>query len=165
MIALIEHETCEKIIQTYYKEIYSYCFAKLSYRQHPAEDCTQEVFIVFFSKHEKLSGTDNIRLWLYRTADNIIKAYIRKNYGHEVSIEDNPEVYNIPAESSFPDESADDPFEVLTEEEKKLLEAYYDTDYGQRSAAAKKMGISLAAMYQRVHKIKKKLRDDQERKG
>lgn len=155
---MIEHETCENIIQTYYKEIYSYCFAKLSYKKHSAEDCTQEVFVIFFSKHEKLNSTDNIRLWLYRTADNVMKAYIRKNFGHEVSIEDNPEVYNIPAESSFPDESAEDPFEVLTEEEKKLLEAYYDTDYGQRSAAAKKMGISLAAMYQRVHKIKKKLR-------
>ena len=38
VIALIEHETCENIIQTYYKEIYSYCFAKLSYKHHPAEE-------------------------------------------------------------------------------------------------------------------------------
>lgn len=157
-MTLIEQEACNKIIQTYYKEIYSYCFVKLNYRHHSAEDCTQDVFVIFFQKYEKLDTTDNIRLWLYRTADNVIKAHLRKNPTTDVSIEDNPEVMDIPAESSFPDDSADSQLDILTDEERKLLEAYYDTDYGQRSAAAKKMGLSLAAMYQRVHKIKNKLR-------
>ncbi len=159
-MAVIEHEACEKIISTYYREIYSYCFVKLNYRHHSAEDCTQEVFVIFFQKHDKLETADNIRIWLYRTADNVIKACLRKNPTTDVSIENNPEVIaEMAAESSFPEDADDSPLDILSSEERQLLEAYYDTDYGQRSAAAKKLGISLAAMYQKVHKIKKKLRD------
>ncbi len=155
---MIEQETCENIIQTYYREIYSYCFAKLNYQHYAAEDCTQEVFVIFFSKHEKLEIADNIRIWLYRTADNVIKSYLRKNITNDVSIENTPEILEIAAESSFSDESAESPLDILTDEERKLIEAYYDTDYGKRSDAARKMGVSLAAMYQKIHKIKKKLR-------
>ena len=66
MRLLIEPEQCTLIIEKYYREIFSYCYAKLSYSHHSAEDCTQEVFVVFFSKHERLDEGDNIRLWLYR---------------------------------------------------------------------------------------------------
>lgn len=154
---MIEPEQCTLIIEKYYREIFSYCYAKLSYSHHSAEDCTQEVFVVFFSKHERLDEGDNIRLWLYRTADNVIKAYVRKSPPPAVSLEDSPEAMNIADSGGFEDMS-DSPLDILTTEERQLLEMYYNSDYGQRNAAAKRLGISLPALYRKVHKIKKKLR-------
>ena len=72
---LIEPEQCTLIIEKYYREIFSYCYAKLSYSHHSAEDCTQEVFVVFFSKHERLDEGDNITI----TADFIEYLYQLKN--------------------------------------------------------------------------------------
>ena len=154
---MIEPEQCTLIIEKYYREIFSYCYAKLSYSHHYAEDCSQEVFVVFFSKHERLDEGDNIRLWLYRTADNVIKAYVRKSPPPAVSLEDSPEAMNIADSGGFEDMS-DSPLDILTTEERQLLEMYYNSDYGQRNAAAKRLGISLPALYRKVHKIKKKLR-------
>lgn len=113
--------------------------------------------MVFFSKHERLDETDNIRLWLYRTADNVIKTFVRKSPPSAVSIEDSPEAMNIADSGGFT-EVSDSPLDILEPEERQLLEIYYDSDYGQRTEAAKKLGISLPALYRKVHKIKKKLR-------
>ena len=157
MRLLIEPEHCTLIIETYYREIFSYCYAKLGYSHHSAEDCTQEVFVVFFSKHERLDETDNIRLWLYRTADNVIKTFLRKSPPVAVSIEDSSEAMNIADSGGFT-EVSDSPLDILDQEERQLLELYYDSDYGQRTAAAKRLGISLPALYRKVHRIKKKLR-------
>ena len=154
---MIEPEHCTLIIEKYYREIFSYCYAKLGYSHHSAEDCTQEVFVVFFSKHERLDETDNIRLWLYRTADNVIKTFVRKSPPSAVSIEDSPEAMNIADSGGFA-EVSDSPLDILEPEERQLLEIYYDSDYGQRTEAEKKLGISLPALYRKVHKIKKKLR-------
>lgn len=157
MRLLIEPEHCTLIIEKYYREIFSYCYAKLGYSHHSAEDCTQEAFVVFFTKHERLDETDNIRLWLYRTADNVIKTFVRKSPPPAVSIEDSPEALDIADSGGFT-EDTDSPLDILDAEERQLLELYYDSDYGQRTAAAKKLGISLPALYRKVHKIKKKLR-------
>lgn len=152
---MITAEECDKLIRQYYKEIYNYCFAHLSYKKQPAEDCTQEVFVTFFSKREKLEASE-IRLWLYRASDNIIKAYLRKNSG-TVSIEDSLEAQSMPDDTVFPD-SRGSPLDELDDDERLIIETYYSTDYGSRTGAAKRLGMSLPALYQKVHKIKNKLK-------
>ena len=156
MKLLIEPEHCTLIIEKYYREIFSYCFAKLGYSYHSAEDCTQEVFVVFFSKHERLEDTDNIRLWLYRTADNVIKTFLRKS-PPAISLEESTEAMNIADSGGFED-TDESLLDVLEPDERKLVELYYDSDYGQRNEAAKRLGLSLPALYRKIHKIKKKLR-------
>lgn len=149
---------CRKIIDKYYNEIYSYCFTKLKYNRHSAEDCTQEVFVTFFQKHEKLDEK-NIRIWLYRTSDNIIKAYLRKNNNNNIiSIEDSTEAMNIADSSQIFENDEPDIFDCLTKEELKLIRIYYDADYGNREETARENGITLTALYQCIHKIKQKLK-------
>lgn len=82
---------------------------------------------------------------------------MRKSPPPAVSLEDSPEAMNIADSGGFEDMS-DSPLDILTSEERQLLEMYYNSDYGQRNAAAKRLGISLPALYRKVHKIKKKLR-------
>ena len=66
------------IIQLYCKEIFNYCYLKLNYNKEYAEECTQETFTILLLKWSKLASTDNIRAWLYRTSDNVMKNYNRK---------------------------------------------------------------------------------------
>ncbi len=154
---MISQETCEALIRQYYKELFSYCFARLGRSKTAAEDCTQELFVLFVTKRNDLENTDNIRLWLYRAADNIIRVYWRKNNRAEISIEDCPEAQEIPSPERIDDDTGTI-LDELSPDERSILEAYYDTDYGQRNAAARKLGISLSALYQKVHKIKLKLK-------
>lgn len=65
------------IMEKYYKEIFNYCYLKLDYNKEGTEECVQETFEIFFRKWGTLSSTDNIRAWLYRTSDNVMKNYNR----------------------------------------------------------------------------------------
>ena len=76
---MIEETLCELIINEYYDKVYNFCFANLNRNKQAAEDCTQETFLTFFSKRNKLEFTENIHRWLYKTAKKVIKAYMRKN--------------------------------------------------------------------------------------
>lgn len=94
---------------------------------------------------------DNIKLWLYRAADNQIKAYIRKN----PSFQPIDELAELAAVSEIP-EITDSAFDFLTPEELALITEYYD---GDKTAAARKNNISMNGLYIRIHRIKKKLLD------
>ena len=75
----MENDILIKIIEEYYQSIYNYCYAKLNFNHTNAEDSTQEVFLILMKKQKKLNLSDNIKIWLYKTADNVVKAYKRKN--------------------------------------------------------------------------------------
>lgn len=70
--------TFNEIAQQYYDAIFKYCCVRLN-NEHAAKDCTQEVFLILYKKMDKLKLSENIRAWLYRTSDNVIKNYRRKN--------------------------------------------------------------------------------------
>lgn len=148
------------IIREYYYDIFSLCLAMLKGNRQAAEDCTQETFLVFFSKHEKLYISDSIGLWLCRTAERVVKAYIRKNPGKAVSID----VFvpnQVSDPSSFEISPSNSVFDSLDQEEMKLLEMYYDcSNSKEREELAEKYGITMSALYSRIHKIRNKLRGE-----
>ena len=153
---MIEKERCNEIISQYYTEIYNYCFARMNFDSYAAEDCTQEVFITLFRKIKDLDD-DNIRLWLYRSADNIMNTYRRKNIRNDLSIEESPEVRNT-AENPFDDDESESILNILDDEEVKIVREYYSSDYGDKKSVAKKLGLSVTSLYQKIHKIKDKLK-------
>jgi len=153
---LIEKERCNEIISQYYTEIYNYCFARMNFDSYAAEDCTQEVFITLFRKIKDLDD-DNIRLWLYRSADNIMNTYRRKNIRNDLSLEESPEVRNT-AENPFDKDNGESILDILDDDEMKIVREYYASDYGDKKSVAKKLGLSVTALYQKIHKIKDKLK-------
>lgn len=157
----MDRQCCEEIMQKYYRELYNYIFTKVKNRQY-AEDCTQDLFMILLKKHENLNENDNIRIWLYRTADNVVKTYRRKNHNNDISLEDSTEAMNTPAPDCFNKEETV-LSEWLTDEETELIRLYYDTDYGDRKTAAKKLGITVTALYQKIDKIKKKIKNGRKR--
>lgn len=139
----------DEIVRTYYQSIYKYCYIKLR-DKYAAEDCTQEVFLVMHKKREKLIISENIKSWLYKTAQNIIKNYIKNNIEF-VPIE---KCENISQPENMNEETA---FEgIISQEEEKLLTAYYidGTDIGTISDMT---NTSEAALYKRLQRIRKKI--------
>lgn len=145
-----------KVIEQYYQSIYNYCYAKLNFNHANAEDCTQEVFLILMKKYERLNLSDNVKIWLYRTADNVIKAYRRKNMVSDKTL-DIDEI-DIAVNNDF--EIVDDNriFDNISDEDYKLLEAYYSSEYGDKEEVASRFNLTIHNLYKRIHKIKSKLK-------
>ena len=63
----VNHE--EEIIKDCYREILRYCNSRLDGNVHAAQDCTQEVFLLFHQKISHLDISRDVRPWLYDVAD------------------------------------------------------------------------------------------------
>lgn len=63
-------------IDKYYRRIYNFCSFKL-HNQADAQDCCQDVFILFYSKFDSIRNKDQVDVWLYRTANNYCKRYAK----------------------------------------------------------------------------------------
>ncbi len=138
------------IVQKYYNDILRYCNSRLDNNNNAAQDCTQEVFLVLAKKIKKLDLSLNIKKWLYSTADNEIRSYIRK-HPPTVDIEDIPE---LPDYTS--DLGGESILDELTEDERKLVRMYYGGE--NKIKIARDYGISISALHSRVRNIKKKLK-------
>lgn len=137
-----------EIAERYYNDIYKYCCVRLD-NEHAAKDCTQEVFLILYRKMDKLKLSENVRAWLYRTADNVMKNYRRKNKT-TVSLDD----LNETTEDNY---SVETPFEdIISKNEYELLDSYYIKDEDIEHIS-KRLGISKAAAFQRIHRIKSKI--------
>lgn len=139
----------DEIVNKYYNVILNYCKAKMNGNKSAAEDITQEVFLTLYQKINCLKLSENIKLWLYRTADNKIKAYIRKNPSF-LPIDDCLEI----TEDYYPTLSEND-FDCLSNEEKTLLIDYYSDK--SRENIAKAHQLNMNTLYIRIHKIKQKI--------
>ena len=142
-----------RIIQKYYRAVLAYCCMKLSGDVQGAEDCTQEVFLAL---HRKFSAMrkDNVQGWLCAAADREVLAYRRRNPVH-LSDED------IPEPSAPPEVWQSSPLDALGEADARLVKAYFGGE--DRTALAAEYGMSVEALYQKVHRLRQKLRDHQMR--
>lgn len=153
-VAKLNYEnTYEEITRRYYQAVYNYCQVRLK-DEYAAEDCTQDVFLLLYRKMNKLKLSENIRAWLYRTADRIIKNY-RKNQSKDISI-DNGETNDLSITDKY---NEDVPFEnVLNSDERKLITAYY-IDGVDIITLSKMFGKNEGAIYKRLQRIKRKIEE------
>ena len=83
-----------------------------------AEDVVQEVFLTLCFK-ENININDNIKSWLYKTANYKIQKYLSKNPWFE----DITEIVDLPEQEIT--EPEDNIFELLSDSELDLLKKYY----------------------------------------
>ncbi len=140
----------DSIIKEYYKPILKYCNKYLHNNFYAAEDCTQEVFLILHQKINKLDMTRDIRPWLYRTADRVMKAYLRKHPETE-NLDNIPEIAEEPV-------SHESVLDILTDEERQLVELYYN--HVDKRLLAEKLGITLQSLYLKMARIKQKLKHE-----
>lgn len=151
----MENRTCESIVIEHYRAVYNYCFCRLNFNSHAAEDCAQEVFLILVEKQKKLDLNGNIRLWLFRTADLVIKKYIRKNKKLLPIEADDPA---FSAENTFEIRSGSSKLDALSPEELALLEDYYGDTFPSKQAVAEKHGLTLSGLYKKICIIKKAIK-------
>ncbi len=152
-----QDKKCESLIEQYYARIIRYSKSRLQGDVYAAEECTQEVFLLFLEKKDELDLSGNIQGWLYAAADRVILSYKRKK-----KIRQMIESESFEASFSIPDPSIAEQqiscFDVLTDEELSLLRRYYETDC--KCELAQELGITVNALYQRIFVIKKKVKKD-----
>ncbi|HEX3037915.1 MAG TPA: sigma-70 family RNA polymerase sigma factor [Oscillospiraceae bacterium] len=94
----------EAFYKEYFNKILAYCNVKLRFDQVSAEDCAQRVFETLYEKMKDFYSMENVRAWLYRTADNYIKKRYREwskenetiHYQHIVEMEDSIDFSEMP---------------------------------------------------------------------
>ncbi|MCM1506646.1 MAG: sigma-70 family RNA polymerase sigma factor [Ruminococcus flavefaciens] len=147
----MQKQNFESTVRLYYQSIYNYCLSRLE-DIYSAQDCTQETFLVLYKKKDSVQE-DNIRAWLYRTADNIIKNYRKVSAKKKESpIE---EAGNISYSDCYSEEK---PFaEILDSQEIKMLSEHYIDGY-DISYVAEKNGKSVPAVYKMFQRLKVKLK-------
>lgn len=149
-VAKLNYEnTYEEITRRYYQAVYNYCQVRLK-DEYAAEDCTQDVFLLLYRKMNKLKLSENIRAWLYRTADNVIRNHRRK-IKKIVPLED---AESLSIEFGY---SIDTPFNgIVSEEEYNLLVSYY-IEGDSIDKISKEMDKSKAAAFKRIYRIKSRI--------
>lgn len=139
----------EDIVRKYRNELMYFCMAQMHRGTAEAEDVVQEVFLTLYKK-KNISLDDNIRAWLYETARRKIKEYLRKNPDFEdlTTVEEKTDQFQLMNET-------DSPLDILSEEERKLLESYYMKE--DKNDIATNNNTSLNALYCKIKRIRKKL--------
>ena len=138
------------LLDKYYTKIYNYCLVKMK-NEDDAYDCVQQVFYILLVKLDKVELTNNISLWLYRTADKVVSRYWKKNKKH-FDLDSITE-----ADNSFQFENSYEILETLiSQEEISLLEKYYLKGISVEELSIQ-YNISTAAMYKRIERLKVKL--------
>ncbi len=152
---MIEKELCGIIIEKYYNDIFLFCFSKL-HNSSAAEDCTQETFLTFLGKRNRLLYSDRILGWLLKTAEKKIMEYKRKNTNNHIDINDYADIIqdnNLNADSPILSI-----YEHLPHNEASLLIAFICCkNKEEKEKLASKNEMTLIALQCKVSRIKKKL--------
>lgn len=67
------------LVKKHYQSIYIYCYKNLYYNIEEAKDCTQDTFLILYMVLPSIENINNVRSWLYKTANNYINRQIRQN--------------------------------------------------------------------------------------
>ncbi len=150
-------EKLNQIIEQHYDEIVAYCHVLLKDDPHGAEDCAHDVFMLLLQKQKELNLEQNIRGWLYASADRIVKDYRKKQQRMLEMI--SYDLTKVPDRSFSADELlSSSAFSCLTDQELQLLKDYYSVPKGDRESLAPKYGMRLVELYKKMHAIREKLR-------
>lgn len=155
---LEKDELCTAAAEKYYQPIYRYCLLQLGGNLSAADDCVQETFLRMLEKKDSLDFSGNIRSWLYSTAYRVIKEYRQQVRRESEMCPDDLDVELVSAEpESSGAEDAARLLSALSDEEYRLLEAYYDSSHGSKAAVAREYGLTMPQLYKRIQTLRLRL--------
>ncbi|MCA8913632.1 MAG: RNA polymerase sigma factor [Planctomycetes bacterium] len=162
-----DHDAFGRLVERYYRAAYASAYGVLG-NASDAEEIAQETFVQVFEKLDRLREPGAFTSWIWRIARDTALKHIRK-HKRVRPVADTPEV-----------ETEDRPHEplVAAEEKDQLLAALEELPEDMREAVlmryweeleydemASRTGVSAAALYQRVCRGLKRLREVIERQG
>ena len=152
------YSLCVELIKKYYQQIYRYCYARLNQHAESAQDCTQDIFMILFEKRDSLNLEENMRGWLYATADRVISNYLRKERKYENRESLDPDMIADYSDLEKMYARENPRLNSLSDEDYSFIKEYYDTEHGDRHALANRFGMTMGAMYSRAQRIRKKMK-------
>ena len=159
--------------EQFYQRIYNYCKYHLYNDPEAAEDCTQDVFRTYYEtiQTEKITQT---KAWLYHTADNYIRRYVKKLVVEKKKLRSLEDLQNDLTEKDQPgiDFNFDLPFdpkiniqacagkiiETLKPDEQELYRKYYVEHFHIKELSAM-YKVSEGTMRVRIHRIREHIID------
>lgn len=169
---MIDKITAKEIADEYYKEIYAYCLSYADCSETEAEDITQNVFLTFQQKLDKLENT-NIRSWLMKTAKNKTREFFRQKEKADKLVPLDPD--SLPTDDMFVcidryfaeiDEVSDEYIEkckelilkTLTKKEYELYNKVF-IEKKKYSQVAEELNITENNVSVRVSRLRKKIKN------
>lgn len=162
-----DHEAFGRLVERYYRAAYASAYAVLG-NASDSEEIAQETFVQVFQKLERLREPGAFTSWVWRIARDTALKHIRKHRRirpmaepPELETETGPHEPMIAAEEK---EHLLAALEELPEEmrEAVLMRYWEEIDYDEMSS---RTGVSAAALYQRVCRGLKRLRETIERQS
>jgi RNA polymerase sigma-70 factor, ECF subfamily len=157
-----DHEAFGRLVERYYRAAYASAYAVLGNRSD-AEEIAQETFVQVYQKLDRLREPGALTSWIWRIARDTALKHIRKHR----RVRPVGEVPDVNYEGTAPHEPL-----VAAEEKEQLMAALTGLPDDMREAVlmryweeleydemAKRTGVSAAALYQRVCRGLKQLRE------
>ncbi len=146
----------------YYTNLHRFCNVKLKNTEQ-ADDCVQECFFVLYERYMKNEEIKNVPGFLYKIADNLIKAQWRENQRAENIVQIDSIADTIPATE---DEYSDIDYDLLAENllctlsdsEKKLYRLKYIENKSIKEIATE-LNTSFDAVAKRLSRLRQKIKE------
>ncbi|MCB9893642.1 MAG: RNA polymerase sigma factor [Planctomycetes bacterium] len=162
-----DHEAFGRLVERYYRAAYASAYAVLG-NAGDAEEIAQETFVQVYEKLDRLREPGALTSWIWRIARDSALKYIRKNKRIK-PVGDAPDLKldeDRPHEPLVAAEDKEQLMAALTElpdemREAVLMRYWEELEYEEM---AERTGVSATALYQRVCRGLKRLRETIERK-
>lgn len=156
----------DDIAEKYYVVIRLHCLRRLHYDKSYADDITQEVFELLYKKSKTIE-IKNYRAWLYRTANNLLKDFYKKQKRKKdketqmdeiimesLAYEQNFEIIDEYTIERYKDEILAE----LTESERELFKMN-NIEKLSRTQISEKLSISEENTKKRLYRLNQKIKD------
>ncbi len=165
---MISFERAEEIAETYYDDVYRFCFSRIQ-NEEEASEVTQDVFLLFQEKCDELND-DKIRAWLFSVANNKIKEKSREIaerekrliFGNIYSLKSEDEqTYELECDNILTDEEIEKmKSEIISSLNEKELELfmYVYSKHMKYARLAETLGVSEASLRTRVSRLNAKIK-------
>lgn len=163
---MLSREEMEEYSKEYYSTVYNYCLHFLTNKED-AEDATQETFMVF-SKKGHLLEKQHIKMWLYRTAHNMVLREYKRRYTktnkecvfNEAILESSRKFTRFEEDviSYYGERYVKEVYERLSDREKEVFDLYSDGTL-KTGAISQILGLNTNASSMRKNRLREKCRD------
>lgn len=156
------NEKLDRDYRLYYTNLHRFCNVKLK-NPEQADDCAQECFYILYQHYMKNEDIKNVLGFLYKIADNLIKAQWRENQKAENIVQLDSISDTVPAkEDKYSDTDydllAEQLLQSLNESEKELYRLKY-IEHKSIKQIAEELNTSFDAVAKRLSRLRQKIKE------
>ncbi|MBQ8183084.1 MAG: sigma-70 family RNA polymerase sigma factor [Clostridia bacterium] len=158
----IASQKLERDYNLYFGNLQRFCMVKLKNKEQ-ADDCVQESFYILYQHYMKDEDIKNVAGFLYKVADNLIKAQWRENQKAENIVQIDAISDTIPAKADEYsdldyDSLAEKLLRTLSESEKELYKLKY-IENKSLDEISRELNMTYQAVAKRLSRLRQKVKE------